>query len=100
MKREEAGAHLRRTHEETEANSVESQLASTPTSASSIILLSTFYSTYSCFCINLLVFVNVQKLNGSKASRTFKSSDEDTPESILGKKIDFCFWVALFGIKR
>ncbi|KAK7335111.1 hypothetical protein VNO80_26883 [Phaseolus coccineus] len=27
-----------------------------------------------------------QKLNDSKASRTFKSSDEDTPESILGKR--------------
>ncbi|KAH1222869.1 RNA exonuclease 4 [Glycine max] len=26
------------------------------------------------------------KLNGSKASRTFKTSDEDTPESILGKR--------------
>ncbi|KAL2594452.1 hypothetical protein AAZX31_12G215700 [Glycine max] len=42
----------------------------------------------SCFYINLLVFVTVQKLklNGSKASRTFKTSDEDTPESILGKR--------------
>ncbi|KAG4971767.1 hypothetical protein JHK82_037437 [Glycine max] len=29
------------------------------------------------------------KPNGSKASRTFKNSDEDTPESILGKKFDF-----------
>jgi len=37
------------------------------------------------------VFGIVQKLkpNGSKASRTFKNSDEDTPESILGKKFDF-----------
>ncbi|XP_027342052.1 RNA exonuclease 4 isoform X3 [Abrus precatorius] len=26
------------------------------------------------------------KLNGSKASRTFKNSDEDTPKSILGKR--------------
>ncbi|RDX69977.1 RNA exonuclease 4 [Mucuna pruriens] len=26
------------------------------------------------------------KLNGSKASRTFKNSDDDTPESILGKR--------------
>ncbi|CAJ1957453.1 unnamed protein product [Sphenostylis stenocarpa] len=33
-----------------------------------------------------------QKLNNSKASRSFKSSDEDTRESLLGKKNDFCFW--------
>lgn len=98
MKRGE-DAQLRRTHEETEANSVEPQLASTPTSASSILLLSTFYSTYSYFYVNLLVFVNVQKLNGSKASRAFKSSDEDTPESILGKKMIFASGVALFGIR-
>ncbi|TKY49142.1 RNA exonuclease 4 [Spatholobus suberectus] len=26
------------------------------------------------------------KLNGSKASRTFKNSDDDTPESVLGKR--------------
>ncbi|KAL5151526.1 RNA exonuclease 4 [Glycine soja] len=42
----------------------------------------------SCFYIYLFVFGIVQKLkpNGSKASRTFKNSDEDTPESILGKR--------------